>query len=385
MNKKIKIAYLDQSKIFSGAENSLKDLITHLDNDRFVAVIIFPYPQEHHKRYERICELKYLNNSTKWWMGSDRWKKPIRGTDLIKRIITGFQLAFWSKKNNIDIVHVNLCEPKSFWWGFWLKKFKIKSILHIRSEEKKRLPNENTQKQYDCILTVSKYVKKRVQEKYKHKHINAIYDSVDFTLNENLLTKNELYEKLNINIDKKLISSVGMLQQIKNHEMAIKAFHQLNQEFDNYILLIAGGGLDSELIRLKKIVNALDLKDNVIFTEKQIDFVNSVYKHSEFIFSLTLPGEAFGRVPFEALKFYTPTIVPSEGAALELFEDMKNGFVASPKSLDEVLEKARFILNNKEKTLEIINNAYKKFSKLLDPKIYVEHISEYYYELSKIK
>lgn len=383
MNKKIRIGYLDQSKIFSGAENSLKDLITYLDKDKFEAIIIFSYPQEHHKRYEHICELKYLNNSTKWWMGSDRWQKPIRGTDLIKRIITGFQLALWGKKNDIDIVHINLCEPKSFWWGFWLKIFKTKSILHVRSEERKRLPNENTQKQYDGILTVSKYVKKRVQEKYNHKNIKSIYNPVDFMINENLLTKKELYEKLNIDIDKKLFASVGMLQQIKNHEMAIKVFHKLNQEFDNYILIIAGGGLDSELIRLKEIVKTLDLKDKVIFTEKQIDFVSSVYKHSEFIFSLTIPGEAFGRVPFEALKSYTPTIVPSEGAALELFEDMKDGFIASPKNLDEVLEKTRFILNNKEKTLVIVNNAYKKFSDLLDPKKYAQNMCEYYYEILK--
>lgn len=383
-NKKIKVAYLDQSKIFSGAENSLKDLINYLDKDKFESNIIFQYPMEHHKRFKNINK-QYLNDSCKWWMGSDRWEKPLRGTDFLKRIYLGFQLLRWAKSHQIDILHINLCEPKSFWWGFWLKFYNIKSILHVRSEEMSRLPNANTQRKYDCILTVSNYVKNRVLTKYKHPNIHAVYDAVDFIQNNNILSRNELFDKLKLSLNKKLISSVGMLQKIKNHEMAIKVFTQLSKKYPDYILLIAGGGLPVELERLKKIVKELKLEEKIIFTKKQIDYIDSVYKHSEFIFSLTLPGEAFGRVPFEALKFNTPTIVPKRGAANELFIDRKTGFMANPENMEEITEIANFIIESKNKTNQILKRSYEKFSILLSPINYSKNMSEKYNELSKIK
>ncbi|MDP3465859.1 MAG: hypothetical protein Q8R86_08835, partial [Sulfuricurvum sp.] len=109
MNPKIKIAFLDYSHIFSGAEMSLHSLISHLNPKRFESVILFRFPQPHQKRYDDLrCRKISLVSEKKWWMGSDRWKRPIRGSDMLKRIIFGFKIIRFAKKEQINILHINL-------------------------------------------------------------------------------------------------------------------------------------------------------------------------------------------------------------------------------------------------------------------------------------
>ena len=378
MNKKLKVAYLDQSKVFSGAENSLLSLIQNLDVNKFKPSIVYIYPQEHQKRYGHICQEYYLNNAIKWWMGSDRWKNPLRGTDFLKRIFLAYQLASLAKKNNIDIVHINLLEPKSYWLVFFLKLYGIKSVAHVRSQAANWMPDKSIQEKFDLIITVSNYVKERVNSKYIHKNIHAVYDPVDATREKAVLSKSELYKKLNIEENVKLVSSVGLLSPHKNHEMAIKVFAKLTEKFQNFKLLIAGGGSDDRVKVLEDLATELGVDEDVILTKKQIDYIDSVYTHSKFIFSLTIPGEAFGRVPFEALFCHTPTIGPTTGAILELVDDMKTGFIADPLSVDDVYKKADFILSNEKETQKIVQDGYAYFQKLLSPKNSADRVMSLY-------
>jgi len=378
MNKKLKVAYLDQSKVFSGAENSLLSLIQNIDKNMFTPSIIYIYPQDHQKRYGHTCQEFYLNRYIKWWMGSDRWKKPLRGTDFLKRIFLAYQLASLAKKNSIDIVHINLLDPKSYWLVFFLKLYGINSVAHARSEPTNWIPNKATQKKIDLIITVSNFIKDKVKKKYLHDNIHSVYDPVDSTKDKEVLSKSELFSKLNLEENVKLISSVGLLSPHKNHEMAIKVFAKLTKNFKNIKLLIAGGGSDDRVKALEDLAKELGVIEDVILTKKQIDYIDSVYTHSKFIFSLTIPGEAFGRVPFEALFCNTPTIGPTTGAILELVDDMKTGFIADPLSLDDIYEKADFILSNEKETQKIVQDGYTYFQKLLSPKNSTDKVMNLY-------
>ncbi|MCK5535254.1 MAG: glycosyltransferase, partial [Bacteroidales bacterium] len=211
MNNKINIAFLDQSHVFSGAENSLFSLIQQIDPEQYESTLIFIYPKKHQKRFDVNCHKTWLEPKIQWWMGSDRWQNPLRGTDLIKRIVLGYKLARWAKKNSIDIVHINLMEPKSFWWGFWLKWFNVKSVIHIRSQSWSWMPSAKVQKQYDAIITVSNYVKKRVQTKFLHDNITSIYNPVKIMEQKLQMSREELFSQLHIDNSKDIVSSVGLL------------------------------------------------------------------------------------------------------------------------------------------------------------------------------
>lgn len=376
---KIKIAYLEQSHIYSGAESSLHSLIKYLDRDKFEPVIVFKFPLEHQDRYNDLeCKKIFLSKNIKWWMGSDKWKRPIRGSDLVTRILLGFKLAILAKKNDIDIVHINLMKPNSFWWAWFTRLFGVKVVGHVRSDFWEWMPPAKLQKQCNAIICVSEYVKNRVLTKYNKSNAYTVYNPVEFNQSNIELSKEEARKELGFDESGKLISSIGLLSSQKGHDMAIRVFAKICSKHTDTRLMVAGGGSDEELQRLKDIVREEDIEGKVLFTEKQIKNIGLVYRASEFVFSLTSHGEAFGRVPFEAMSFGTSTIAPNVGAAPELIEDMKRGYLADPLNVDDILQKALFILENPEESNTILKNGQSYFKELLSPKNVVNNVEKIY-------
>lgn len=380
MHKKIKIAFVEYSNIFSGAEMSLHSLIKYLDPSVFESFIYFRYPLEHQSRYADLsCEKHYLANEKKWWMGSDRWKKPIRGSDFIKRFIFGFKLALMAKKQKIDIVHINLIRPDTLWWALWPRLFGIKVIGHSRSDTMHWIPSASLQKQCDAIICVSDFVKDKVLTKHYSSSVYTVYDPVDYAHYEDGVTKEQALESLEIDPRQKLLASVGLLSPHKGHDMAIRVFARISKQFPNHIFMIAGGGNDNQLKRLKQLAIEKGIENRVIFTEKQIANISTVYRASDLIFSLTTRGEAFGRVPFEGNACDSAVIAPAKGAAIELISDNETGFLVDPLDEEAIVVKTLYTLNNPNETKAIIERGKRYFGHKLSPENSAQEVAKIYH------
>jgi glycosyltransferase involved in cell wall biosynthesis len=384
MSKRIKIAFVEYSNIFSGAEMSLHSLIKYLDPTAFESLIYFRYPLDHQERYADLsCEKRYIANEKKWWMGSDRWKKPIRGSDFLKRFIFGFKLALMAKKEKIDIVHINLIRPDTLLWAWWPRLFGIKVIGHSRSDTMSWIPSASLQKQCDAIICVSDFVKDKVLIKYHSSSAYTVYDPVDFNHYEDGVTKEQALECLEIDPRQKLLASVGLLSPHKGHDMAIRVFSRLAEQFPNHILMIAGGGNSNELKRLKHLAIEKGIENRVIFTEKQIANISTVYRASDLIFSLTTRGEAFGRVPFEGNSCDTAVIAPAKGAAIELITDNETGFLVDPLDEEAILVKTLYVLNNPSETKAIVEKGKHYFGPKLSPEHSAQEVAKIYHTVLK--
>jgi glycosyltransferase involved in cell wall biosynthesis len=366
--KIIKIAYLDISSFFAGAEMSLYSLVNHLPKNEATPLLVFPYPQAYQKRYNDLqCKTLYLASEKRWWMGSEKWEKPLRGTDVLKRIIFGIKLAFILKREHIDILHLNLLHPKSFWWIWCAKRIGIKIVAHYRSDSQQYIPTIKIQKLCDAIICVSNFVKEKAYSRYSLSKAYTVYDPIDFEKHERKMTKDQALEWLQFDPNVRLLTSVGQLARGKGHHMALRAFSKISAKFPNSRLLIAGGGNPDELKYLKDLANELNIAERTIFTETQISYIDTVYDASDLIFSLTLEGEAFGRIPFEALSHQVPTLAPTKGAALELITDNGTGFLVDPYDADAIAKKAIDILTNSHETNKIIENGLKLFKPKFSP------------------
>jgi glycosyltransferase involved in cell wall biosynthesis len=378
-----KIAFLDYSCIFSGAEASLHTLIRNIDRDKYEVTLIFPFPMSHHYRYMDLgIDLIYLSEGIKWWMGSDRWKRPVRGSDFIKRFIFGIELAAILLKKKIKLLHINLMRPDAFWWIFWPRVAQIKVLAHIRSDFWDWMPSPILQQICSSIICVSEYVKEMVTKEFIHHNIYAIHDPVEISSIPSI-TKERAKIELGIDLNIRLISSVGLLSVHKGHDMAIEVFSELCKSYNDLILLIAGGGNNLELNRLKYLCIERNVEQKVKFTETQISNISIVYIASEFIFSLSKHGEAFGRVPFEAAALKTPCIGPNCGAILEVLEDGISGIMADPSDLQQILERSNLILSGQNKVSEILIRGKDAVIKKLSPDLLVKEIEEVYDNLLK--
>ena len=375
----IKIAYLDYSHIFAGAERVLYTIISHLDKTVYEPILVFPYPMEHQKEYLRLgCEVVYLSDSLKWWMGSDRWKHPVRGTDFLMRTILGYRLKKKKKKNKIDILHVNLLRPDSLMWIYFAKRLGIKIIGHFRSQALSWIPPKIVQRNCDLILCVSQYSRRRMLIKGEYTESKVLYDSIDidsFKINE---TSNESKKKLGFPETCFLISSIGQLSRHKGHDNAIRAFAKIALVHPQTVLFIAGGGTD--LKYLEQLVSELPsaIKERIFFTKKQLSNIIEVYNASDLVLSLTKVGEAFGLVPFESAIMGKPFIAPNKGAVKEFIENKRNGILVDTENVDEITTAIDWIIKNPMEVKKMNSLASQLVQEKLTPSVMISNLENIY-------
>lgn len=140
---------------------------------------------------------------------------------------------------------------------------------------------------------------------------------------------------------KKVILSLGYLQERKGIEYLIKAFNDL--ELEDTVLVIAGSGPDEE--RLKELAG----------DEEDIDFVGYVrgerkakYYTVADVFVLPTLHDPWGLVVNEALYYDNPVIVTESAGAKDMINEGENGRVVPPKDPEAIAEAVEEILENYE-------------------------------------
>lgn len=378
--KKTNVAFLDYSQVFAGAERVLFNVISHLDRKKYEPILIFPYPMEHQKRYDALdCEKIWLSDSLKWWMGSDRWKKPLRGTDFIKRSIFGLKLARLIKALDIDILDINLMRIDVKMWVWATRKLtKAKIVGHYRSQSLDWVAPGDAQKLFDVIACVSKFSRMRFQLKGVFARAEVLYDSVDCDQMKSSLSKEEAKHTLGYNSNDLLLVSVGQLSTHKGHDNAILAFSQIVKKFPRAKLLLAGGG-SAELVKFyKDLASEYDCADKVSVPGKQLGNIQDVYRAADLTLSLTKVGEGFGLVPYESALIGTPFIAPEFGAITEFVEDKKTGLLVDTNNVDAIVSKIEWALSHKEECQEMVTKLQKIIYDILSPGILAHNLDKLY-------
>lgn len=385
MSEKVKVAYLDYSHIFAGAERVLHTIISHIDKARYEPILIFPYPMSHHDRYEDLdCEKIYLADCVKWWMGGDRWQHPLRGTDFMARMIFGLKLCSVLKREKINILHVNLLRPDSLMWLLPSRKSGVKIVGHFRSDEWEWMIPARVQKCCNKILCVSDYCKNRLLSRGKYVDTQTLYDSFDLAKFRATKSKERIKVECGIPTESFLITSIGQLSPHKGHDMAIRSFAKIADSYPNAFLYIVGGGEKNELSRLKDIQSRYKtLRNRIKFSENQVDNIVEIYRASDLVLSLTRYGEAFGLVPYEASVMDIPFIAPDGGAVKEFIVDGQSGLLVDTLDIDAVVRKITWVMEHPLDTAEMAKRAHYLVIDKLQPSVMCDNLVAVYESLYK--
>lgn len=378
-----KIAFLDYSPVFAGAERVLYNVISHIDRCKYEPILLFPYPMEHQKRYDDLkCEKIYLSDGLKWWMGSDRWKRPMRGSDLLKRLIFGQRIASLVKKEKIDILDVNLMRFDVKMWVWATRKFtNVKIVGHYRSQDQGWVAPADAQQLFDVIACVSGFSRMRFQLKGKFVRTEVLYDSVDVDVMKSNISKKDAKKNLGYNEDTILLTSVGQLSKHKGHDNAIRAFAKISDDFQNARLLIAGGGRKEFVDYYRNIAEELGVADKVYIPGKQLGNIQDVYRATDLTLSLTKVGEGFGLVPYESALIGTPFIAPNFGAVLEFVTDGESGLLVDTNDLNAVEQKIRYALTHHDHTSTMIKRLQSVIYENLTPQVLADNLDNLYTQL----
>lgn len=166
----------------------------------------------------------------------------------------------------------------------------------------------------------------------------------------------------------KIITAVGRVDDNKNHEMIIRAFAQIAEEFPDYKLIIYGDGESRE--RLIKLTRELGLQDQISLPGSIDNVADAIYKTSVFILSSNTEG-----VPntlIEAMLMGLAVIAtdcPCGGPA-ELIQNGHNGILIPVGDVKALKENLQMLLNNLQMMQELGNNAMETADIFSPEKVY---------------
>ncbi len=205
------------------------------------------------------------------------------------------------------------------------------------------------------ILTISESARRELLEfmKIEEEKVKAIPLGFDEKIFKPI-PKIRARKMLGLPLDKKIVLNVGSEEPRKNIVTLIRAFMELDNSFDD-IMLVRVGGTNPVYSELKK---GLDIQHFSSLPEDKMPFVYSAA--DVFVFPATYEG-GFAYPPLEAMACAVPTIV---GKELEMF---KEGAIIAKNSYDnkEIAELVARILSSNslmKKEAKKALNASKKFT-----------------------
>jgi len=185
----------------------------------------------------------------------------------------------------------------------------------------------------DYILVNSNFTATRCKKIYRSSKTETIYPGVSIEEFPDNPVKKENY-----------ILCVSRLSKFKNIALVIKSISFLKKKGNGIKLIIIGDGEEKENLILQS--EKLGLTENIFFSGKMDrDILISYYSRALCVVFPSIE-EPFGIVPIEAQASGTPVIAMKSGGPMETIVDGKSGFLIQPDSLDELVEKISFFIQN---------------------------------------
>ena len=320
-------------------------------------------------------------------MGSDRWKKPIRGTDFTKRIFLGLSLFRLIRRCQAEIFHLNLTWPRSYWDLRFARLAGVPVIAHVRSLSPRFRLRPRVLRLASAIICVSEIVRQNVLDWHPHPKVFRVYDPIDPAAYSATVGRTEAKKELGFPFHKRLICSIALLSPHKGHDTAIHSFARIAGELQDVDLCIVGGspdgsGRSDEGQRLKAIVGSYGIGDRVHFTDAQIPNVRLAFEASDLVYALTKCGEAFGRVAVEAGAATRPVIATNLGATPELVVHGKTGILVPGEDAGAVAHWTRTLLKDKNLGSDIATAARSRVIELYGPQLHAEQVQQVYRKVS---
>ena len=156
--------------------------------------------------------------------------------------------------------------------------------------------------------------------------------------------------------DEDIVFYVGRIVREKGIQVLIQAIPEILKTKPKTKLVIAGKG--PYLDNLRSLAEYLGVAERVYFTGFISDRErNNLYRIADVAVFPSL-YEPFGIVALEAMVTRTPVIVSEVGGLAEFVRDGENGLTVKPNDPQQLAEKIRFLLNNKERAREMASRAY---------------------------
>jgi glycosyltransferase involved in cell wall biosynthesis len=219
--------------------------------------------------------------------------------------------------------------------------------------------------------------------KTPHNKSVCIYNGINFGRFENLRPVEEMEKEIlgGPKNERIIMAMIAGFDDRKDFGTLIKGAVRLCENRNDLIFLLVGQGplLDS----LKNSVPRQFLNKQIIFTGNRSD-IESILQIVDIGLLITY-YEGISNAIIEYMAMGKPVIATDGGGTVELVKDGWNGFLIKQKDVDELVSKIELLLSNKNRRLEMGQNAFQWVRSQFDIKEKSNQYVRLYKELLKNK
>lgn len=365
MNKKIKnIAIVCHDHNLSGANKSLLDWITTANRNKYKIICVIP---RKNKQFEAICKDNNIELIRANYIIKQKHLFKLNPKGSIKNAIGNVikifinPISFMLLKNKLKKRNVELIHSNSFATTLGVKlaiKMQIPHLWHVREfmeEDHKITHFESKEKikkycEYSDAVFISDVIKNKYDKLFSDERKNVIYNKIKFDETYDKKRKFGQDNKYNIII-------AGALNINKGQMDAIMAVQELKkQKYENIKLYICGIG--NEENKLKTYVKDNNLQDVIEF-KGHLDNLTEFRKEID-IALVCSKSEALGRVTVEGMYYKNLIIGANAGCTPYIITDNQTGVLYKTGNYQELADKIKMVIKNKEKYVNIMEEAKKE-------------------------
>ena len=360
--KSLSVCFISHSSQMGGSERSLLQLIDGLQKKDVICQAILPASgplETEMKKRSVACRVI----SYGWWTEMERKSE----TEVVNKNAFSLEGSFSISKKlnkwNPDIVYTNtsvtpygaiasaLLDKPHIWHVRELGEEGLGLIFDLGFENAANFINKFS----NCVIANSKAISKQYSKFIPKDKMIVSYNSFPIEDIEKLKTRKvkDIYK----NKGSIKLAIVGTIAETKGQKEAILAIKELIKQNKKVELTVIGKtSSPSYLEELKKFVEVNNLEGHVHFLGYVDDAIP--YMNQADVFINCSRYEAFGRITLEAMLLKKPVIGARSGGTPELIQNNYNGLLYTLGDYEELTDKIKFFMENREEIEKYGNNGY---------------------------
>jgi glycosyltransferase involved in cell wall biosynthesis len=291
-------------------------------NVNFLSVSSSLIPYLGFEDYEQLREESLQQRISVSHLGEKYTFSGKYGANLMEEVVRYAMVAATiAKENEFDIIHAH--DWLTYLAGIVAKRISGKPlVIHVHATEFDRSGESVNRMVYDleklgmeeadAVMAVSNLTRNIVITRYNipESKVFTVHNAVDFST--------KVTNRVNRNIDEKIVTFLGRITFQKGPEYFIEAANKVSKRLPNVRFVMAGSG--DMMHRMVKRVAKLNLGSRFHFTGfLKGDDVNKMYSYSD-VYVMPSVSEPFGISPLEAMRSGVPVIISNQSGVSEVLK-----------------------------------------------------------------
>jgi glycosyltransferase involved in cell wall biosynthesis len=304
-----RVLYVSNASAYSGAEESLCQLVRKIDKRRFELFAAIGLPSRFHRELTAAGAQSFAF--------TDGFFEPT-----VKNLLAVRTLLDEVKPH---LIHSNALDGMPFLWNAVDRG--IPFIQHVRNGVMR--PYQEYVEAASSVITISRFLRRGILRfAVSPDRVHVIYDEVDTEwFHPDSYNKYAMRERYGIRTDAKVVLMIARYAEYKRHDLMLDAFQEIRRRVPSAHLLLNG-----EVYREDKYYDGIKARidqlnqDGTITQIPYVDDIRQLHALAD-VLVLCSDGEPLGRCIVEAMSMEIPAIVTDTGGSHEIIEDGITGMV----------------------------------------------------------